>query len=230
MNRIDIINALLARVEAKVTHYLEIGIAGAQALKEIKAAVRIGVDPHGYASTCPMTSDEFFTLVSPMGHIQFDVIFIDGDHTDEQAWKDMLSAAKRLKPGGYIVMHDCNPLIWQDALDEPFVPVEQGGRWNGTVWWAVAHGFQSSTFTGYTVETDEGCAVIQPVPGKRLRGKLPERPAFDELDENRDEWLHRLLRWSCHSGTACQRDLTNQPTPSSGHSVRQWRGANDNWS
>lgn len=38
---------------------------------------------------------------------RFDVIFVDGDHTEAGAYTDLSDWAKKLKVGGYLLVHDC---------------------------------------------------------------------------------------------------------------------------
>jgi predicted O-methyltransferase YrrM len=49
-----------------------------------------------------MTSDEYFKLPQP----EFDFIYVDGDHTAVQVWKDIENSWAVLKTGGIIAMDD----------------------------------------------------------------------------------------------------------------------------
>ena len=49
-----------------------------------------------------MTSDKYFEVCKK----EFDIIYIDGDHSDEQVKKDFNNAWKYIKKGGVIIGHD----------------------------------------------------------------------------------------------------------------------------
>ncbi|MCF7866686.1 class I SAM-dependent methyltransferase [Candidatus Woesearchaeota archaeon] len=139
MNRIYVINKLLKLFSWKNTDYLEIGIRRGETLARIEATYKIGVDPNpqinkidgkyklDYNNTkiLKLTSDEFFKN----NKNYFDVIFIDGLHLYEQAMKDILNALNFLKKGGFIIVHDCNPLTKKAASRK-----QTEGVWNGDVW------------------------------------------------------------------------------------------------
>jgi predicted O-methyltransferase YrrM len=61
-----------------------------------------------------MPSDQFF---SEYTEEPADVIFIDGDHSEEQAARDFMNAVKILAPRGVIALHDTYP--WRRLGDVP---------------------------------------------------------------------------------------------------------------
>lgn len=80
----------------------------------------------------------------PSQHIEYDVLFIDGDHTFEGVYKDMLAWYDNLKVGGHVLFHDCyvgyyiQEAIMEFTLDKnvqfftsPF---------NGMDYWSNSHG------------------------------------------------------------------------------------------
>lgn len=94
--------------------YLEIGCANNETLNRITPLVRysVGVDVKSYAQPVTpafrfeTTSDAFFAnYVGP----RFDLVFIDGDHSAEQVYKDVLNALSVLTPNGLIACHDTYP-------------------------------------------------------------------------------------------------------------------------
>ena len=145
MYRTELIQAVIDRKKAK--SYMEIGVCGGKNFYQVKCDRKVGVDPippdkkwvlpllqkmgdkHHYYQ---MTSDEFFDGNADAEH--FDVVFIDGLHTKEQAWVDFHNAMGVLKENGVIIMHDCNPT--DKAMQ--VVPQKQK-RWTGDVWkaWVV---------------------------------------------------------------------------------------------
>jgi len=137
------------------TRYLEIGVDDGTTFCSVTASEKIGVDP---ISPLPavaveirkpgvryfaLTSDEFFRQVAPRilsGGV--DVVFIDGLHTFEQAYRDCLNSLKYLKSGGVIFLHDCLPTSEPEALVaksyEEASKVNGPNRfWTGDVWKAI---------------------------------------------------------------------------------------------
>ena len=55
-----------------------------------------------------VTSDEFFARRAPR-LAPFGVVFVDGLHTHEQAYRDVVNALAHLDDGGAVVVHDCSP-------------------------------------------------------------------------------------------------------------------------
>lgn len=184
MTRTDIVNKLLALFDRP--WYLEIGTAGGEHFDQVQAHFKVGVDPGEYARCVSYrgTSDDFFKQID-FGPFKFHVVFVDGLHHAEQAWRDVRNAAYRLRPGGYIVMHDCLPPTWLHAGREPYV---EGGAWNGDVFKAAVQATQY--FDAVTVDTDEGCTVLQVRKGVRLPQELEVELDFEEFDERREELLN----------------------------------------
>ncbi len=150
--RYDILTALAQQLGAK--DYLEIGVQRGETFTRIPVANKVGVDPDtGSAATHHMTSDAFFD----QNKQQFDLVFIDGLHLSEQVLRDVENSMKVLRPGGVILLHDCNP------------PTEGAGSrsmcsgvWCGDVW--RAWGELSAMFDGFfaCADTDLGCGLILP--------------------------------------------------------------------
>ena len=106
---------LLQQLQA--TSFLEIGcqankLQEALLAHEIPNLRYIGVDPKEGRNR-RMTPDEFFASKNQT----FRLIFIDGDHTAEQVYRDIENALFWLEPGGIILLHDCFPisLLWNSA-------------------------------------------------------------------------------------------------------------------
>lgn len=135
----------------KYESYLEIGVEGSECFDKIKCTKKVGVDPAG--ATFTMTSDQFFA----QNKDKFDVIFIDGLHTFEQAQKDLTNSIHALSKYGTIVMHDCLPATEREQSST----VLYGEPWTGPVWkvfaWARQNILDASMFT---VNTDHGMGVI----------------------------------------------------------------------
>ena len=102
--RTDIINQLFLKED--FISYLEIGVGNFANFDEINAMHKYSVDSHkGDKCTFNMDSETFFSLWT----YYYDVIFVDGLHTYEQAYRDIKNSIDYLCPGGFIVIHDCNP-------------------------------------------------------------------------------------------------------------------------
>jgi hypothetical protein len=76
--------------------YLEIGIYDGFNYKNIKADIKVGVDPSPIyldETIQLVTSDEFFAT----NRVKFDIIFIDGLHSNEQVRLDIQNALNHSK-------------------------------------------------------------------------------------------------------------------------------------
>jgi len=171
--RTEIINYFFTN--RNYSRYLEIGVNSERSnFNQIKSKHKVGVDPKP-VSTYAGTSDEFFQ----QNKETFDVIFIDGLHTEEQVAKDIASAKKCLSPAGVIVIHDCMPPTkWHQRELSDYVV---GESWNGTVWKAVLREFNRSKSKCYVINVDWGCGVIDfRYKQQPLDRKLPEELDFDQ--------------------------------------------------
>ncbi|HEU0190836.1 MAG TPA: class I SAM-dependent methyltransferase [Mycobacterium sp.] len=197
--------------------YLEIGIADGKNLAAVIAPIRHGVDPHpelgGAPAMYPMTSDKFFA--DGLGSNHYDLVFIDGLHTEEQCRRDLENALSRLSDRGWIVAHDANPQTeWHQRSFEEYQKHQYD--WTGTVWKALVR-FRCAhpEIQLRTLDLDWGCAIM-----RRRPEYLPPDPALDlpdDLDwgffaEHRRELLNlvpaatddlpELLSWrSDHTGS-----------------------------
>lgn len=137
--------------------YLEIGLFLGNNFKHIICEWKESVDPN--ASTHPthaMTSDEFFGQTQD----EWDLIFVDGLHTEEQVLKDIDNALLHLAEGGTIIVHDCNPETENEQRD--LSAYDQKGVWVGMVW----RGFARLRMTRpdlymAMIDADFGCGVIR---------------------------------------------------------------------
>jgi hypothetical protein len=160
VKRYDIINYLIDKY--KFINYLEIGVFQGENIRLVKAGYKDGVDPgaEGYVVpevTYPMTSDDFFELIKDHEDIKYDVIFIDGLHHADQVDKDIANALKHVVEGGFVVLHDCNPISYEAQL----VPRETI-VWNGDVWKSfVKFKYSHPNFKTCVIDTDFGVGIIQ---------------------------------------------------------------------
>lgn len=182
MKRWEVINHLIQK--NGYTRYLEIGVQARQCFNQIRIPFKFGVDPKPMAPVDFLgTSDVFFT----QNQETFDIIFIDGDHTAEQAYKDIINSQKCLKENGTIVLHDCNPT--SERMQRPKRVTSQ---WTGDVWKAFVYYRQEIDPHSFVIDSDWGLGIIDDwqIP-------VVVEPSFDILELNypqlsahRTEWLN----------------------------------------
>ena len=175
-NRKAIVNRLLAATGGD--DYLEIGCAGNDLFDAVAATRKVGVDPQR-GGTHRQTSDAFFETWTGG---PFDVVFIDGLHIYDQVRRDLDGALRRLRPGGWIAMHDMLPRDWL----EEHVPQIQTRRWTGDGWKVAFELLACPDIDFRMVAIDHGVVVVRPL--------VPE-PAIPDLSaslaEERFAYLHR---------------------------------------
>lgn len=188
MTRSELINTLIKK--NNYPSYLEIGVNTPSQpgynWDSVQIALKHGVDPN-VDTTFKMTSDEFFE-----NHIKmkYDIIFVDGLHIFEQAYKDIINSLQWLNDGGTIVVHDCNPTEEITQRRERASDV-----WHGDVWKAILKlRTENPDVEIYTVDTDEGCAVIKKGRQQLLRSNTDkdEMYAYDFFNRNRKNILNLI--------------------------------------
>jgi hypothetical protein len=185
MTRTDIINLLAKKINA--SSYLEIGVRDpSENFNKIICTLKHGVDPHvgpaaytegmGYQTY----SDIYFDYINK--DVFYDIIFIDGLHTEEQVDKDIQGALARLKEGGLIVLHDCNPPNQEFELP----------HWCGTVWRSIYKLRRDTDYLNISVvDTDYGCGIVRKGTPKPLTTQTEEL-SYSFLDNNRVEVLNLI--------------------------------------
>ncbi len=207
MDRIEILQRIAGALQAR--HYLEIGVSKGELFFPLRIARKVAVDPHPRLSwrkklrKCianPLnlfndyhlvTSDAYFARATPPPG-GFDLVFIDGLHTYEQALNDAVNALKVLKPGGVVALHDCNPPheaaafpanSYEDAATAK--PPGWTGEWCGDVWKTIVHLRAHHPELEVTVlDCDYGVGLV------RRRKSAPVAPP---AAEGLAEWDYRRL-------------------------------------
>jgi hypothetical protein len=186
MNRITVSQALLDTMPGAV--YLEIGVDNGSSFIPIRARRKWGVDPSITISRkrrakyalfsalrlkverlFDMPSDDFFASYEPMLRSHgIDVCFVDGLHTYEQALRDVVNALKYLKPGGVILVHDCNPV--SEIMGCPAESINElirrgipgwDGAWSGDVWKAIVHlRSRHQDLRAFVLDCDTGVGIV----------------------------------------------------------------------
>ncbi len=190
MTRSELINSLIKKYGYK--SYLEIGVnTPAQPgynWTSVNVPIKHGVDPAPKAkATFIMPSDEFFAK-----HISqnYDIVFVDGLHLFEQAYRDIINSLDHLNPGGTIVVHDCNPITEITQRRE-----RASSAWHGDVWKAILKlRIERPDISICTVDTDEGCAVIQKGSQELFKTNEPESVIYEYpfFDAHRTEILNLI--------------------------------------
>ena len=183
MLRSDVINAIFKGYNFQ--SYLEVGVAGLDAtFNLINASFKESVDPRvdpDNIYTYNTTSDDFFKNYAL--DKKYDVIFIDGLHTEHQVYKDIYNAINHLAEGGFIVLHDCNPLT-EDRIATN----------NGTVFKGFIRAKNElKDWSCFVIDEDDGCGII--TKRKILKNKiydLPNRLTWGVFAENRNDLLQLI--------------------------------------
>ncbi|MET0463416.1 MAG: class I SAM-dependent methyltransferase [Chitinophagaceae bacterium] len=164
-NRIELINYLLDK--RSVSRYLEISMRDQIAeFRYVLSSHKKLVSPHTYQSFFQNNTEKF------------DIILIDGLHTEEQVLKDLANAFAHLATNGAIILHDCMP---PDAWHQRnFDEYKEGENWNGDVWKAALRTFNNSHYKCTLLDLDWGCGIIDTAgsqqPALRL---LPDKLQYD---------------------------------------------------
>jgi Methyltransferase domain len=182
--RTEVLNLLASW--SGLDRYLEIGVGGGENFEGVIAPIRHSVDPQGGA-TFQMTSDAFFA--SGRGCSEYDLVFIDGLHEEEQVLRDIENALGRLSPRGRIVLHDANPpTAWHQR---PRSQYDAGEDWNGTVWKGVVR-FRAlhPELTTVTLDVDWGCTVISRSEARQAAVEVPGDLSWEHFVARREELLN----------------------------------------
>jgi hypothetical protein len=195
------VNHLLEVVGSE--RYLEIGVDRGDTLLGVQSADKTGVDPHPAldGSDLPpgvdlqaVSSDVFF---SRLPHERcFDVIFIDGLHTFEQTYRDLLNSLEHLSVPGFILIDDVWPSDAVSALPDQAEARRQrlalghtSRDWHGDVYKVVIaiHDYHHSL----QYRLIKGSGNVQALVWKERRA--PRVPAFGTMAEvaqcTFEDWL-----------------------------------------
>ncbi len=185
MNRIDIINAYVKKLNAE--SYLEVGVQAGHCFNAIDCKHKVGVDPdESSAATIFKTSDAFFKT----NEEKFKVIFNDGYHVAEQLYKDVINSLKALEDGGIILVHDCLPTNEFMQL----VPLTTQNEWTGNVWKAfVTLRTENENLEMKVVNTDWGVGIIRKLNDGEPRATklvLDCELTYENFEKNKHHWMN----------------------------------------
>ena len=154
-----VFNASARRINSLVdrfgfSDYLEIGVRSGDTLFNVKAQQRTGVDPFFAFDICahsstpglslyPITSDAFFLGLDPSA--KYDISLIDGLHTYDQTYRDILSTLHHSHQDTVIIIDDTIPCDAYSAHRDPATCLrlrgmnhnKDDGRWHGDTFKSV---------------------------------------------------------------------------------------------
>jgi hypothetical protein len=157
MERFEIINYLIGVNGYR--SFLEIGTQAKINFSSVNVEHKICVDPDPeVGANYQMTSDDFFSI----NNQRFDIVFVDGLHHADFAYRDIVNSLKILNPGGCIVVHDVIPFSYEAQI----IPLEKASQmgtiaWNGDVWKAwIKLRTERNDLSMKCVNSDHGCGII----------------------------------------------------------------------
>lgn len=119
-----------------------------------------------------MTSDDFFCRMPDLfSEHKIDVALVDGEHTYEQAYRDVENCLRFLAPAGVILMHDCRPATaaqavraksLQEAACINQADLDWEGWWCGDVWKAVVRLRTRRDLKVFVLDCDMGLGIVTP--------------------------------------------------------------------
>lgn len=180
--RYDILNMLIKKYGFKT--YLEIGVAEGDTFRQIVCEEKTSVDPlQRGATTCQMTSDEFFASLPP--DRKFDIIFVDGLHIYEQCYTDIENSVRHLSDNGFVLCHDMNPI--NKWVCRRFPAEGETGPWTGDVYKAFVK-FRCN-YLNYSCcllyDCDWGVGVIRKGIGRKIICDA-DNLAYDDFANNKN--------------------------------------------
>ena len=178
--------------QLKIKSYLEIGVKGGKTFLPLKIRKKYAVDPvfkikkdykrsqifkftlNLFAEYYECESNEFFAAYAPMvlKNKKLDMAFIDGLHTFEQSYIDIVNTLPYLKEDGIMVVHDCSPKSEAAAYPANSIadvkkinPPGFDGLWSGDVWKIVPKlKLNFPELFIFVIDQDSGLAVISRKP------------------------------------------------------------------
>lgn len=182
LNRTTIINEIIKK--RNYHSYLEIGVSIPENnFNRVEAKLKVGVDPRViFPNIFLMTSDVFFF----MNNQKFNMIFVDGLHSENQVYCDIKNSLASLNDEGIIIVHDCNP---EKKIGEDI-------SHSGTAWRAwIGLREETSGLKMFVIDSDMGCGVIERGTQKKLNLRN-KKITWKNFRKNRKEWLNlKSVEW-----------------------------------
>jgi len=194
--------------------YLEIGVESGDVFTRAHAARRIGVDPipprprivraanEHSAEYFQQRSDDFFREQHESLVVSgIDVAFVDGLHTYQQVYADVLHCLRYLTRDGVILVHDCNPPNEDCTVIDTLEIASHSPKthnlsrpWTGDVWKAIVRlRSEHDSLHVCVLDTDYGIGVVTRGENKSRLQHDPDRIAhmvFSDLEKDRRTMLN----------------------------------------
>jgi hypothetical protein len=188
VTRWEIVNEIIA--DRGYQSFLEIGTQRGETFRNVDIPLKVSVDPDpDCGATYCMTSDEYFREHAET----FDIVFVDGLHECNQAFRDIRNALAVLNKGGVVVVHDCLP------EDREMQEAYHGqSLWTGDVWKAFVKARAEVPYEAYVIDQDFGCGIIDTAKKRKKKpAGLPENMADMKYEdyESHPEWMGCREGW-----------------------------------
>jgi hypothetical protein len=162
------------------TSYLEIGLGDSINFNQIQILNKISVDVE-HNPTYLMSSDNFFKNYN----YTFDLIFIDGMHSFENSYRDLLNSLNALNDGGSIILHDTFPKKYEHQTPTPVEPC-----WVGEVWKTILKArINIKNISVKTFDLESGITLVQRT-NNDIKLNLQEIYQYDYFKNNYTELLN----------------------------------------
>jgi len=179
--------------ELRLRSYLEIGVLDGETFANVNARRRCGVDPTALfdpvllprgATFAVTTSDAFFATIRHGK--RFDVAFIDGLHTVDQTYRDVINTFSHMR-NGVILIDDTVPSDEYSAIpdrESSFLARDAAGLdgrpWHGDVWRVVTLLDRHHRELEWRTIIDEGNP--QTLVWRRRRGAVVAAASNEEIE------------------------------------------------
>lgn len=186
MNSTTIINTLIRKRGYK--RYLALGIEGDH-IVHVKCQHAVGVDQFSEHATFKSDTDAFFALLDAHPEpLKYDIIFIDGLHTESQTTKDFDNSLRYLADEGTIVLHNCNPPSEFYQRPHSAALLTRCMQWTGDVWRVIVHlRATRDDLDVFVVDADYGCGIVRRRSSNTI--EVPTLLTYTELSRDRNRLL-----------------------------------------
>lgn len=175
--RTKLLNSLISDNNYK--SYLEIGLDDGKNYDSILIENKVSVDPSDVRGGKPifkLTSDEFFTINTS----KFDLIFIDGMHTFEVSFRDLLNSLNILNENGAIVLHDTFPKKYEYQTVPATDPC-----WTGDVWKTILKArLEIKNISIHTYDVESGITIVKKLFNGNVNNDLKPIYYYEYFTQN----------------------------------------------
>lgn len=166
-------------------NYLEIGIDDCKNYNNIVIDNKISVDCtdlRGCKPTFQMNSDDFFLI----NKSKFDIIFIDGMHTFEVSYRDLINSLNVLYKNGVIVLHDTFPKKYEHQTVPATDPC-----WTGDVWKTILRAqLEIQNISIITYDIESGISLVKKDENNTNKKKLEPIYYYEYFTKNYNDILN----------------------------------------